>query len=107
MNLLDDLEYRGLLYQVTDREALNARLNSEPITLYIGFDPTADSLHIGNLLQIMLLRRFQLAGHHPIAVVGTGTGLVGDPSGKTSERTLNPKDVVDQWAAKIRSQLER
>jgi len=107
MNLLDDLEYRKLLYQVTDRDALNSRLNAGPITLYIGFDPTAESLHIGNLLQIMLLRRFQLAGHHPMAVVGTGTGLVGDPSGKKSERTLNPKDVVDQWASKIRSQLER
>ncbi|MGD2049847.1 MAG: tyrosine--tRNA ligase [Chloroflexota bacterium] len=107
MNLLQDLEYRGLIYQLTDREGLGKRLESGPITLYIGFDPTADSLHIGNLLQILLLRRFQLEGHHPIAVVGGGTGLIGDPSGKQSERTLNPADVVVGWTRKIRHQLEQ
>jgi len=107
MNLLDELEYRELIYQITDRDGLARRLSEGPTTLYIGFDPTADSLHIGNLLQILLLHRFQLAGHRPIAVVGTGTGLVGDPSGKKSERKLNPEEVVDKWALKIRSQLER
>ncbi len=78
-----------------------------PITLYIGFDPTADSLHAGSLLQVLLLRRFQLAGHHPIALVGGGTGLIGDPSGKANERTLNTKEVVQEWSDSIRRQLER
>lgn len=107
MDLLQDLEYRGLIYQITDRDRLGKRLESGPITLYVGFDPTADSLHIGNLLQILLLRRFQLQGHHPIAVVGGGTGLIGDPSGKQSERQLNPEDVVIGWTSKIRQQLEQ
>jgi tyrosyl-tRNA synthetase len=107
MDLLQDLESRGLIYQVTDREALAKRLTGGPITIYVGFDPTADSLHIGNLLQILLLRRFQLAGHHPIAVVGGGTGLIGDPSGKSSERKLNTEDTVQAWTATIRAQLER
>lgn len=107
MNLLEELEFRELIYQLTDREKLDSRLESGPITLYIGFDPTADSLHIGNLLQILLLRRFQLRGHHPIAVVGGGTGLVGDPSGKSNERQLNPEEIVEQWTSRIRQQLEQ
>jgi tyrosyl-tRNA synthetase len=107
MNPVKDLEYRGLLYQVTDREGLVERVEDKPLTLYIGFDPTADSLHIGNLLQILLLRRFQLAGHHPIAVVGGGTGLVGDPSGKSGERKLNTVEVVEAYTAKVRQQLEQ
>ncbi|HUS94002.1 MAG TPA: tyrosine--tRNA ligase [Patescibacteria group bacterium] len=107
MNLLDELEYRELLYQVTDREGLAKRLAAGPITLYIGFDPTADSLHIGNLLQILLLRRFQLQGHHPIAVAGGGTGLVGDPSGKSNERKLNSEKVVEGYTRKMRPQLEQ
>lgn len=107
MNLVEELEYRGLLYQVTDRDGLEERTESGPMTLYIGFDPTADSLHIGNLLQILLLRRFQLAGHHPIAVVGGGTGLVGDPSGKSGERQLNTLEVVEAYTANYRRQLEQ
>ncbi|MFZ3373349.1 MAG: tyrosine--tRNA ligase, partial [Desulfitobacteriaceae bacterium] len=107
MNILDDLQNRGLLYQNTDKEALHNRTTKDPITLYCGFDPTADSLHIGSLLPILVLRRFQQAGHIPIALVGGGTGLIGDPSGKVSERTLNPKETVDQWSLKIRKQLER
>ncbi|UCG26592.1 MAG: tyrosine--tRNA ligase, partial [Chloroflexota bacterium] len=107
MNPLEELEFRGLLYQITDREGLGKRLEDGPITLYIGFDPTADSLHIGNLLQILLLRRFQLAGHHPIGVVGGGTGLVGDPSGKSGERKLNTQEVVEDYTAKIRQQLQQ
>ncbi len=107
MNILDDLQSRGLLYQNTNKEAFRNRTVQGPITLYCGFDPTADSLHIGSLLPILVLRRFQLAGHIPIALVGGGTGLIGDPSGKTSERTLNPKETVDQWSLKIRKQLER
>lgn len=106
MNLLPDLEFRGLLFQSTDREELEKRLAERPITLYIGFDPTADSLHVGSLLPILLLRRFQLAGHHPIAVVGGGTGLIGDPSGKANERSLNTKDVVQDWTDSIRRQIE-
>jgi tyrosyl-tRNA synthetase len=82
-------------------------LAAGPITLYVGFDPTAESLHTGNLLQILLLKRFQLAGHHPIAVVGGGTGLIGDPSGRSSERQLNDVEVVEEWTGMIRGQLER
>lgn len=107
MDILQDLEFRGLLYQVTDDGELRERLNFGPISLYIGFDPTADSLHIGSLLPILGLRRFQLAGHKPIALVGGGTGLIGDPSGKSSERGLNPEEVIDEWTGKIRAQLER
>lgn len=107
MDLLQDLEYRDLIYQITDRDGVAKRLSEGPLTLYIGFDPTADSLHIGNLLQILLLRRFQLDGHHPIAVAGGGTGLIGDPSGKSSERQLNTEEIVEIWTDKIRAQLEQ
>lgn len=107
MDILQDLEQRGLIYQCTDLDALRERLQSGPITLYCGFDPTADSLHIGHLVPILMLKRFQLAGHHPIALVGGGTGLIGDPSGRTSERTLNAKEVVAEWTEKIKKQLER
>jgi len=106
MDIFRDLQDRGLIYQHTDELALRKRLESGPLTLYCGFDPTADSLHIGSLLPILVLKRFQLAGHKPIALVGGGTGLIGDPSGKASERTLNPKEIVDQWAQKIKDQLE-
>ncbi len=107
MNILKDLEKRGLLYQTTNRGILEKRLKVGPITLYIGFDPTADSLHIGNLLPILCLRRFQMAGHNPIAVAGGGTGLIGDPSGRSLERMLNPETVVYKWTEKIKHQLER
>ena len=106
MNLLEDLEFRGLVYQVTDREGLDQRLQAGPLTLYNGFDPTADSLHVGSLLPILVLRRFQLAGHRPIAVVGGGTGLIGDPSGKANERSLNSDEVVAEWTGKLKAQLE-
>jgi tyrosyl-tRNA synthetase len=106
-NLLDDLEYRGLIYQVTDREGLQRQLEGGPVVLYAGFDPTADSLHIGSLLPILCLRRFQLAGHIPIALVGGGTGLIGDPSGRSTERTLNTADTVAKWTESIRRQLSR
>ncbi|MGG3030310.1 tyrosine--tRNA ligase [Bacillus stercoris] len=106
-NLLEDLSFRGLIQQMTDEEGLNKQLNEEKIRLYSGFDPTADSLHIGHLLPILTLRRFQLAGHHPIALVGGATGLIGDPSGKKAERTLNTADIVSEWSQKIKNQLSR
>jgi len=104
--LLADLEWRGLIAQSTDRAELEKEL-SKSIALYIGFDPTAPSLHVGNLVVLLVLRRFQLAGHKPIPLVGGATGLVGDPSGKNEERTLNDEEVVGQWVAKIRKQLEK
>jgi len=107
IDILQDLEFRELIFQATGEEELRKRLQSGPISLYIGFDPTADSLHIGSLLPILGLRRFQLAGHHPIALAGGGTGLIGDPSGKTVERGLNPEELVEEWTGKIRQQLEQ
>jgi tyrosyl-tRNA synthetase len=105
--LLADLEWRGLIAQTTDREELTKDLNAKPIKFYIGFDPTAPSLHVGNLVVILVMRRFQLAGHLPIALVGGATGLVGDPSGRKEERTLNDESIVEQWVGNIRLQLER
>lgn len=107
MDIIQDLEFRELIFQGTGEDELRARLNQGPITLYIGFDPTADSLHVGSLLPILGLRRFQLAGHNPIALVGGGTGMIGDPSGKSAERLLNPEELIEEWTAKIRLQLER
>ncbi|MFA6110981.1 MAG: tyrosine--tRNA ligase [Candidatus Latescibacterota bacterium] len=106
MNILDDLEFRGLTYQVTDRDGLAERLASGPITLYNGFDPTSDSMTVGNLVTILLLRRFQLAGHRAIALIGGGTGLIGDPGGKRDERSLNPEEVVRGWVELFKRQLE-
>jgi tyrosyl-tRNA synthetase len=105
--LLADLEWRGLIAQTTDREELTKDLNAKPVKFYIGFDPTAPSLHVGNLVVILVMRRFQLAGHLPIALVGGATGLVGDPSGRNEERTLNDESIVEQWVGNIRLQLER
>lgn len=107
LGLLDDLEYRGLVYQMTDREGLQSKMAKEPVVLYCGFDPTADSLHIGSLLPILMLRRFQLAGHRPIALVGGGTGLIGDPSGRSTERSLNTADTVASWTESLKRQLSR
>jgi tyrosyl-tRNA synthetase len=104
MNLLEDLRWRGLLAQSTDEAALLESMK-KPITLYVGFDPTAPSLHVGNLVVLLVLRRFQLAGHTPIALVGGATGLVGDPSGKNEERTLNSTEIVEGWVSRIRSQV--
>ena len=104
MNLLEDLRWRGLLAQSTDESALLESLK-KPITLYVGFDPTAPSLHVGNLVVLLVLRRFQLAGHTPIALVGGATGLVGDPSGKNEERTLNSTEIVEGWVSRIRAQV--
>ena len=105
-NLIDDLKWRGLIAQTTDEAALRESLK-KPTTLYIGFDPTAPSIHVGNLVVLLVLRRFQLAGHNPIPLVGGATGLVGDPSGKNEERSLNTTEIVEQWVARIRKQLEK
>ena len=104
MNLIEDLRWRGLLAQTTDEKALLESLK-KPTTLYVGFDPTAPSLHAGNLVVLLVLRRFQLAGHNPIALVGGATGLVGDPSGKNEERTLNSTEIVEGWVNRIRKQV--
>ncbi|HCT96021.1 tyrosine--tRNA ligase [Vagococcus sp.] len=105
-DFLQELRDRGLVYQITDEEALQEKLNKESVKLYIGFDPTADSLHIGHLLPILTLRRFQLQGHVPIALVGGGTGMIGDPSFKDAERSLNTTETVASWADSLRKQLE-
>ena len=104
--LLEDLEWRGLIAQSTDRKELETAL-AKPISLYLGVDPTAPSMHLGNLVVFLVLRRFQLAGHRPIALVGGATGLVGDPSGKNDERTLNEEKLVEDWVSKIRKQVEK
>lgn len=103
--LLEDLKWRGLVANTTDEAALAEQLNSGPTVLYCGFDPTAPSLHVGNLVPLLLLRRFQAHGHPPIALVGGATGLIGDPSGRTTERTLNTDEVVADWVSRIRSQV--
>jgi tyrosyl-tRNA synthetase len=104
-SIIQDLQSRGLIAQTTDAEALDALLNEQKIALYCGFDPTADSLHIGHLLPVLALRRFQLAGHTPVALVGGATGMIGDPSFKAAERSLNT-ETVQQWVQSIRGQLE-
>ncbi len=107
MDILADLKSRGLYADCTDEAALAARLASGPVTLYCGFDPTADSLHVGNLVPLLALRRFQLAGHRPIALAGGATGMVGDPSGKSAERNLLTRDQVRHNIACIKEQLAR
>jgi tyrosyl-tRNA synthetase len=105
-SILDELEWRGLIAQSTDRDALAPELDSGPITVYSGFDPTAPSLHAGHLVPLLTLRRFQRAGHRPIVLAGGATGMIGDPR-DTGERTLNTADTVADWANRIRRQLER
>ncbi|MCK6258072.1 tyrosine--tRNA ligase [Fictibacillus sp. KIGAM418] len=107
MTILQDLEFRGLINQVTDREGLEEKLQSGKTPFYCGFDPTADSLHVGHLLVIMTMRRLQQAGHQPIPLVGGATGMIGDPSGKKAERTLNEASVVQQWSERIKQQLSK
>ena len=106
LSIIQDLQSRGLIAQTTDAEALDALLNEQKIALYCGFDPTADGLHIGHLLPVLALRRFQLAGHTPVALVGGATGMIGDPSFKAAERSLNNLETVQQWVHSIRGQLE-
>lgn len=106
-DFFQELKARGLVNQTTDETALEKQLNEESVKLYIGFDPTADSLHIGHLLPILTLRRFQANGHVPIALVGGGTGMIGDPSFKDQERQLNTLDTVKNWSQSIKDQLSR
>jgi tyrosyl-tRNA synthetase len=104
--VLEDLAWRGLIADSTDLGALRSTLDEGPITLYCGFDPTAPSLHLGNLAQLITLRRFQLSGHRPLGLVGGATGLIGDPK-MTAERSLNDADVVKEWVERIRAQVPR
>src|SRR5262245_65665426 len=101
-----DLEARGLVHQVTSPEAIEL-LRTDSVTAYIGFDPSADSLHVGSLLPVLALMRLQRAGHHPIAVVGGGTGMIGDPSGRSAERNLLTVEQIDANLAGQKAQLER
>jgi len=107
MNILDELEWRGLIADCTAREELAKRVAAGPVTLYCGFDPTADSLHVGHLVPLLALRRFQNFGHRPIAVAGGATGSIGDPSGKTQERQLLTKEQIAANVAAVRPQLAR
>jgi tyrosyl-tRNA synthetase len=106
VNILDELKWRGLIADCTDAAELEKKISS-PITLYCGFDPTADSLHVGNLVPLLALRRFQLLGHNPIAVAGGATGSIGDPSGKTQERQLLTKEILDRNIASVKVQLAK
>jgi tyrosyl-tRNA synthetase len=106
MNILEEVEWRGLLADCTDRAALAERITASPIVLYCGFDPTADSLHVGSMVPLLTLRRFQLQGHHPIALAGGATGSIGDPSGKTQERQLLTKEAIARNIAGVKRQLQ-
>ena len=105
--LLREFEWRGLISDVTSPQELDAHLAEAARSIYCGFDPTADSLHVGSLLPLLALRRVQLAGHRPIVLIGGGTGLIGDPSGKAGERALNPEARVAEWADRLKGQVER
>ncbi|MCW2916939.1 MAG: tyrosyl-tRNA synthetase [Actinomycetia bacterium] len=106
-DIVDELQWRGLLADTTDEEALRTALAAGPVTYYCGFDPTAPSLHVGNLVQLLTMRRLQDAGHLPLALVGGATGLIGDPSGRSSERQLNSAEVVAGWVERIKTQVSR
>lgn len=105
-NVWDEVVWRGLVHVSTDQDALRALLSGDPITYYCGFDPTAPSLHLGNLVQLITMRRLQLAGHKPLGLVGGSTGLIGDPR-PSAERTLNTKETVAEWVERLRAQVER
>ena len=107
MNIFEELKARGLVFQTTDEEALVKALTEGQVSYYSGYDPTADSLHLGHLVPILVMRHLQLAGHKPYALVGGATGLIGDPSFKDSERSLQTKETVDGWVTKIQGQLSR
>ena len=104
--ILDDLTARGLVQDSTDRDALRSRLEAGPITLYHGIDPSAPSLHIGNFVGVLALRRFQEAGHRPIVLIGGATGMIGDPGGRSEERNLLDEETLERNMTGIRAQLE-
>ncbi|MDD4212998.1 MAG: tyrosine--tRNA ligase, partial [Bacilli bacterium] len=106
MNILEELKWRGLIYDIINEEELHERLKN-PITLYCGFDPTADSMHIGSLLPIVTLMRFHRVGHRVIALTGSATGLIGDPSGKKTQRQMNPVKIVKEWSTHFDEQFAR
>jgi tyrosyl-tRNA synthetase len=106
-DIIDELSWRGLIAVSTDLDELRAALHSAQVTVYGGFDPTAPGLHIGNLVLLITLRRLQRAGHRPIGLVGGATGLIGDPSGKSAERVLNPRELVAEWTTRLRAEVER
>ena len=106
-DIIDDLSWRGLIAVHTDLDDLRKTLDTGVVTFYCGFDPTAPGLHIGNLVQLLTMRRLQLAGHRPIAIVGGATGLIGDPGGKSTERVLNPRELVAKWLERIRDEVNR
>ncbi|MBU9789786.1 tyrosine--tRNA ligase [Lentilactobacillus sp. G22-6] len=107
MNILDELKWRGAINQETDHDGLNDLVNQKSVGIYVGIDPTGDSMHIGHLIPFMILKRFQLAGHHPVIVIGGGTGAIGDPSGKKSERVLQTMDQVKHNEAALTAQMEK
>src|SRR5512141_1617615 len=107
MTIYDELQWRGLVADCTDVPGLQKRFSEGPVVLYCGFDPTADSLHVGSLVPLLALRRFQLAGHCPIALAGGATGVIGDPSGKTQERQLQTKETITHNIACIKDQMRR
>ena len=107
MNIFEELKARGLIFQTTDEAALIKALTETSVNFYTGYDPTADSLHLGHLVPILNMRRLQLAGHHPVALVGGATGMIGDPSFKDTERSLQTTDTVAQWSESIKQQLSR
>src|SRR5438045_1925488 len=107
MSIFEELQWRGLVTDCTDPDALAKRASEAPMTVYAGFDPTADSLHVGSMVPLLALRRFQLLGHHPIALAGGATGSIGDPSGKTQERHLLTKEVLDHNIASVKVQMTR
>jgi tyrosyl-tRNA synthetase len=106
-DIIDELTWRGLIALSTDPDELRKALDADSVTVYVGFDPTAPGLHIGNLVQLLTLRRLQLAGHRPIALVGGATGLIGDPSGKSAERVLHSQETVAEWVERIRGEVSR
>jgi tyrosyl-tRNA synthetase len=106
-DILDDLSWRGLIAVSTDLDDLRKALDREVVTFYCGFDPTAPGLHIGNLVQLITMRRLQQAGHRPIGLVGGATGLIGDPGGKSAERVLNPRELVAEWVGRIRVEVSQ
>src|SRR5690349_4594274 len=106
-DIIEELSWRGLIADSTNLDELRLALKSGRVTVYCGFDPTAPGLHIGNLVQLLTLRRLQLAGHRPIGLVGGATGLIGDPSGKSAERVLNPTETVAAWVERIRGEVSR